>query len=458
LSWQCAGIERVRSIALEALLNKESILSKDVLRASIRQLPVGQGGFLLGHIRDEHSHVFTYAFDCGSINREHFEQGLSFCPAGKIDILFVSHLDKDHINGIDALAAHMQIDTVILPCLDPLLVTMIACEEIGEFGLTMSVQEFLADPISWFADRGVKRIYYVQRADDNTATLPFNPNSERSREDRIVPNEDGEHSDQNYTIRSEIVGTPRAGRNGRGIAQTIGQHSSISSNSSFGSPSWLLVPYVHPFPNEKIDLFREAVGKFLPRTFKSRDIAPRAFTKNLLEVLSVKEDRRKLKACYRILSTDNNRPSLSLYSGPGGYYSNITTCSTDETMYWPSPCPHMRVQSSYGGYKNKGGAWLSTGDANLETRETRAPWLERFEHLIDNVNVFILPHHGSNDSIHDEIVMRMKGSTMVVCAASGRTKHPHELLLGRLHTLDQSVWQVSENAESGYTLNVYVSA
>lgn len=112
---------------------------------SIRQLPVGQGGFLISEMTGPSASTFTYAFDCGSLNREHFEQGLSFCSPGKIDVLFVSHLDADHINGIDALMAHMQVDTVVLPCLDALHMTMIACEAIGSAGIRMSVHAFLAE-------------------------------------------------------------------------------------------------------------------------------------------------------------------------------------------------------------------------------------------------------------------------------------------------------------------------
>ena len=36
----------------------------------------------------------------------------------------------------------------------------------------------------------------------------------------------------------------------------------------------------------------------------------------LLGVLSDETRRRQLKTCYSILSTDHNKPSLSLYSGP----------------------------------------------------------------------------------------------------------------------------------------------
>ncbi|MDU9028701.1 ComEC/Rec2 family competence protein [Pseudomonas mediterranea] len=426
------------------------------LHASVRQLPVGQGGFLIGHIRDERSRVFTYAFDCGSINREHFEQGLSFCSPGKIDILFISHLDADHINGIDALAAHMQIDTVILPCLDPLQMTMIACQAMGEFGLRASIRSFLADTTGWFADRGVRRILHLQRADGTAEVQPFTFDSEQPIEDVVVPNGEGADADHPYVIRSQSIGEVNTRRSGTVVERSLSEHTSISTGAGGRAASWLLVPYVHPFPVERIELFRKAVGHLLPRTFGSRKIASRAFTKNLLALLFDESSRETLKSCYSILSHDNNKPSLSLYNGPHPNFKGATNVSRSDQYFWPLyVSPHLRLASKSGPpSSSKGGAWLCTGDANLKTVGTRMPWLQRFHNLLDAVAVFILPHHGSNSSIHNDIIVRLKGSVMIACAAKGRAKHPHHLLLGRLLAHDQSVWQVSEDVESSYTLEV----
>lgn len=430
-------------------------MKKTALHASIQQLPVGQGGFLIGQIKDDHSRVFTYAFDCGSINREHFEQGLSFCTPGKIDILFVSHLDADHINGIDALAAHMQIDTVILPCLDALHMTMIACEAIGEAGIRMSVQSFLADSSGWLADRGVKQILHVQRADGAAEAQPFNLDSEQSNEGDVVPDGEEADADRPYTIRSQGVSETKTIRSGTVVVRTLSEHSSISVGAGGKTASWLLVPYVHPFPSEDVALFRKAVGSLFPSTFANRTTASKAFARKLLELLRDDDSRETLRSCYFILSSDNNKPSLSLYSGLHPRVTGTRHIVRSEERHWPFySSPHLRLAPTRGPHANKGGAWLCTGDANLKRVGTRTPWLQRFQNLLDEVEVFILPHHGSNRSIHNEVINRMKGSMMVACAATGRDKHPHHLLLGRLQMHDQRVWQVSEDIESGYALNV----
>ncbi|MFL1515302.1 hypothetical protein [Pseudomonas prosekii] len=430
-------------------------MKKATLHANIRQLPVGQGGFLVGQIKGDSARVFTYAFDCGSINSEHFKQGLDFCAPSKIDILFVSHLDIDHINGIDALAAHTQIDTVILPCLDELHVTMIACEATGEVGMRVLVRSFLADSSAWLADRGVKHILHLQRADGTAESRPFNPDDERLN-DEIELNNEGSDTTLPYTIRSQGASEETTLRSGTVRVRTLGENTSIITGAGRGAAAWMLIPYVHPFPAINVELFRRAVAGLLSRPFTGRMPASKPFTKKLMTLLLDEASRDQLKRCYLFLSNDNNKPSLSLYSGPLPAVANALRIDRSDEPFYPFyRSPHLKLTRGRPP-ANRGGAWLSTGDANLQTKATKNPWLQRFGNLLDQVEVFTLPHHGSHRSIHEEVLIRMKGSMMLACAVTGSAKHPHPMLLARLHGHAQTLWQVSEEAESGFTLDVIV--
>ncbi len=425
--------------------------------SSVRQLPIGQGGFLVGDVTDRCGQSFTYAFDCGSINREHFEQGLSLCSYEKIDLLFISHLDVDHINGIEALAAQVQINAVLLPCLDPLHLTLIGLEALSAQGLRLSVRSFLKDPGGWFADRGIKQILYIPRADSADEGVPFNPD-DLGRED-IVSTGDNVIPRGPFTIRSEGAGPSKEIRAGAAQEKTLGGQTSITSGVGWanGSPCWLLVPYVHSFPDADIAAFRKLAGKLLPANFSSKALASKAFIDKLLKLLADENARKELKKCYRVLSSDHNKISLSLFSGPHPLCKRtIRIGRTDQDYYWPLVnVRHHIVIPREGELCNRGGAWLCTGDANLKAKETRKQWLVRYQHLIQYVEVFVLPHHGSNESIHDEVISCLKDAVMVACAATGRTKHPHPLLKGRLKTAGGSVWQVSEDPESIYSMRVH---
>jgi len=430
-------------------------LKTRVLDASIRQLPVGQGGFLVSEMTGPGGSSFTYAFDCGSLNREHFEQGLPFCSPGKIDVLFISHLDADHINGIDALMAYMQIDTVILPCLDALHVTMIACEAIGPSGIRMSVQTFLADPAQWFAVRGVKRVLHLQRGSSDE-TLPFNPDNEETPDSEPL----GRHEKPDQAIHCTIhsMGSSIADSEATEdiVVETLGEHTVLTISNY--KPLWSLVPYVHPFPEDVIESFRQAVGKMLPQVFTKRSICSKSFTKRLIEVLADKEQRKALKRCYAILSSDNNKPSLSLYSGAHlGVRTNTSIDRTDTQSVWRrNRSAHMRVWPGTRHPQEGAGSWLSTGDANLQSPETRKPWLERYRNVMRDLDVLVLPHHGSNRSIDAEVLAHSGDAILLVCAANGRAKHPHPSLLSRLRIREKAVWQVSEDTESVYTLQVCI--
>lgn len=430
-------------------------------RALTRQVAVGQGGLLISEVNasipgaDER--LLTFAFDCGSVNREHLERGLETVPSGNLDLLFISHLDADHVNGIDALTAKLRVGAVVLPCLDGLTLTCLACEGAEEGGIKGSVRSFIADPSQWFFERGVKQVLYVRRdgADGTDGAGPFTPDPDRPF--GRIPDQGIGESPRGYSIHSSggIIDMAAKGRPGASI-RILGAETAIGA--SRGSANWLLVPYVHPFDSHAVAAFRRAAAKVLNVPITSDLAAPR-FRKLLLGVLADEVKRKALKVCYRILAGDNNKPSMSLFAGPyPDRHSNPTVERSDEGYWyhrhrWASASP-LKLVPRGGPPSNRGGAWLCTGDADLASPDTRTAWLRRYANLLDHVEVFVLPHHGSNRSLHDEVVAKLRGAMMVACAAIGRVHHPHPALLGRLAHEGCAVWQVSEELASDFSTEV----
>jgi glyoxylase-like metal-dependent hydrolase (beta-lactamase superfamily II) len=92
------------------------------LRVTRTQWPVGQGTFSTGWVSFADSRAssedgFHYVYDCGSQSSELITEAVGEYAAitSRVDALFVSHFDKDHVNGIDALTSRMEVDTVYLP-------------------------------------------------------------------------------------------------------------------------------------------------------------------------------------------------------------------------------------------------------------------------------------------------------------------------------------------------------
>lgn len=83
--------------------------------------PVGHGAFYTESFRDHaNKRIFTAVYDCGGKDEEVMRQNINrmIRMEGKnIDVLFISHLHRDHINGLDYLKSNTSIKRIILPYL-----------------------------------------------------------------------------------------------------------------------------------------------------------------------------------------------------------------------------------------------------------------------------------------------------------------------------------------------------
>ncbi|VWC13357.1 hypothetical protein BLA14095_05353 [Burkholderia lata] len=401
------------------------------IKIKTRQLPVGQGGLMISTISsldDAASRPFTFVFDCGSLNREHIGNGLDRLHTLDIDVLFISHLDADHANGVDMLVQRgATIDTVVLPCLDPTTIAACILAEANGAGMTTEFDTLLRNPARWFGNRGVRRILYLQRPAPGSA--PPSPDVIRNEIIRLGnPNRD---SGLAVTLRTRSQRPVKA--RSTGSAELIELDADtvidVASLQDVATTLWTLVPYNHPFDDDLVDAFHAAAGTAIVRMPRATVHSSSTFAALLLRAIGDKEQRDVLKACYRILDNDGNVPSLSLYSGP----------PVDDDTVKVSPRDFVRRAG-----------WLTTGDAKLKAAWIRKPWLARYDAMFQKVGVFVLPHHGSNYSIDLSVLNKLSHAQMLSCAASGSKKHPHKDVLKKLAALGIVHRVVSEKLASEY--------
>ena len=92
-------------------------------------LPVGHGAFFIERLFVEGKRGFTAVYDCGDSKAGELvkkfaslEFGPDTAPTEEIDILFISHFDKDHVNGLRYLQPYLTKRTrVFLPFYYPTL-------------------------------------------------------------------------------------------------------------------------------------------------------------------------------------------------------------------------------------------------------------------------------------------------------------------------------------------------
>lgn len=82
--------------------------------------PVGQGAFYSEIFHFDESSEKLVVYDCGSTAKNKLKKVITNAlPQGKdIDILFISHFDSDHVNGLKELSLHHNIRNVVVPQYD----------------------------------------------------------------------------------------------------------------------------------------------------------------------------------------------------------------------------------------------------------------------------------------------------------------------------------------------------
>jgi glyoxylase-like metal-dependent hydrolase (beta-lactamase superfamily II) len=100
----------------------------DVFVNNRRQHAVGQGFFHSSHLFEESELRLRFVYDCGamamyaSAREARIDQLLGAVGAGaRLDILFLSHVHADHINGVTRLldpAGGLRADTIVLPLIN----------------------------------------------------------------------------------------------------------------------------------------------------------------------------------------------------------------------------------------------------------------------------------------------------------------------------------------------------
>jgi metal-dependent hydrolase (beta-lactamase superfamily II) len=116
--------------------------------------PVGQGAFYTERHLLENNKEFTVVYDCGSTSiaepvlKKKIET--TFCKGCDIDMLFISHFHKDHINGIKYLKNHCNIKRVVMPYINiaTKILSLIPDRTNGEYDFELA--SLLDNPKSFF--------------------------------------------------------------------------------------------------------------------------------------------------------------------------------------------------------------------------------------------------------------------------------------------------------------------
>lgn len=355
------------------------------------QLPVGQGGFHVGTLsklgnaeadwraaidRDAIADAdFLYVYDCGSDPLdgalEEIERVVTKRTSRHLDMLFVSHFDRDHISGIPHLLHSekgLKVDTIVMPYLEPV-------DRLMAFARTVHVEtsaetaEFHAglvvDPIGAMQGFEPRVIILVAPSEDEgefrgISRPPAEPPESAPGRAPWKVEVDGHRWGGYPPIQTQDGATVLA----RGYFQIMAD----------GTGGWSLKPYVRRAALADREAFATAVEVLLrwPRgsfATKVEDNAERQ--------LLVTKHREQIGRAAKWAFKDKNQTSLSLHSGP----LDTRYCGA---VYGDLP---VSAQARIG--------WLGTGDAGLRDASDVDRFRQHFRDELPFVSTFVLPHHGS---------------------------------------------------------------
>jgi hypothetical protein len=443
--------------------------------ANTRFHAVGQGCFYSGEIFcAPNSAPLRIVYDCGSetagdaLERE-VELFQQIIHDAKLDVLVLSHLDADHVNGLSLLLDNgLTARNVFLPYLTPAQRAIAAAGAGDE--TDPNYFELLADPVGFLEGRGVENIIFVSGGDDEQERgseqdiPPFRPSDEGSNSPNLGDLEDDKEGKSHFH-RGEASKLPTPSGQLSQANLTLGEPQEEEAKESSSKQK-----INQHFKNDRLP-FRLShcwQGKFFHRddmrllvnavtgamdfTIQPSDSTSVQRYKRFLAdvhgrfgtldpgrlVMAIRDeaDRKRLRDCYHHIRGNHNDVSLVLWHGPIQGPALARLNSGARTRGWR--------QSA--GFSGCNGGTLLTGDLTCTNRVVRN--MERhFSTRLAGSAFLQVPHHGSVHSWNDRLLAVTSRAVMPVISAgiSNGYRHPHPQVIDALDNTNGGVrWFVSD--------------
>lgn len=382
--------------------------------------PVGQGGFyteqfLIKGKKDETPRILNVVYDCGSISTKILGREIkrTLLKDDIIDILFISHFDNDHINGLRQLAG-MKVRYLVLPLLEK----------------SQKITTFLADE------------FYASKKSEFEETFQISIGQIIYFRQMLARDDEQSSNGQENTIYLDVDNpTPeiRVVDSGTGL--------SLAKNIQ-----WVYIPF-NVCDNSIFENFINKLSDSCNELYKKlNNYITADNSKELKDILQEKEIKELKKIYKEVSANDRNQTSLVVYSGPN---------YVDEPQDYDFP-NHWFIQANSNKERPLGilsVAALYTGDLNLKTkivspkgREESA--LNFIEQKINKYKSYIgliqLPHHGSKYNFDPSIISTFPLTANFFYSYGLRNiyGHPYSGISLWMNAYHKNLYKITEDPES----------
>lgn len=400
------------------------------------QQPVGQGFFHSASlIRGTSSPALLYIYDCGAMERFAAARGRRIrrhvaltkrrTGTNRLDLLFLSHIHADHVNGLPELldaSSGLQVDTIVLPLVnvrERLIALARTASEDRASAVDPFYRDLIVDPASALERFEPRRIIFVRGSGPDGGAPDGDGRPLDAPTGPAIGDEGLFASDAVWKLvgRGRAEWADRSRSDGETNVVTFVIEDSIAfalsalhrTDTGTTMRHWLLAPYVDPGVVAGRDAFLRELARRCGVPF-------RRFGRWLDDVTNVRDlvlnGLDKLVGAYAMATGNLNITSLCLYSGPA-----IDAGTLPRRWFARLGCVAASREDRI--------AWLATGDAALKQKERFADFLNHYHRLLGQVSTLTLPHHGSDHNFHPGLLSQIRP---IACVASAelfsKWKHP----------------------------------
>ncbi|SDH68606.1 Metallo-beta-lactamase superfamily protein [Chryseobacterium taeanense] len=350
----------------------------------------GQGSFYGGRIwLHKTNQVYTVVYDCGTSpfiagNSQSLNNEISYFKNmhhnflqnnNEIELLFISHLDYDHVSGLKRLLKEFQVKNIILPYIkkEHRKFFLISIFENNDPDNNLTIDEYIS-----FIESPHQ---FIAQNSDGTKQFYIKPNS----------NNEIEYQDYDNSDNQSVNIYPRGTQN-TDIIELVGQPNVFVYENNlqfFIKRNWEFTTFAKNVSETAIDKLHNCLKSKLNK--KTADDLSFEDLKNIVLV-----NRKETHKCYTECIGDINSHGLVLLHGPirfqhlcGDIYSNC------ELNYFRNYCPFY----DYHHFNSNNRSMLGTlllGDTSLNPNNNPIVFPKAFKDKLVNVHIVQVPHHGSS--------------------------------------------------------------
>lgn len=362
------------------------------MEAKFSFFKAGQGSFYGGRIwQHETNKVMTVVYDCGtspfiagnsqSLNSEinQFKHHTHYFPHNdEIELLFISHLDYDHVSGLKRLLTEFNVKKIILPYIDKkhrsFFLTSIPDNNDPDNNLTVDDYILFIESPNQFI---------LQNSKDTTIFF-------------VIPNGNADVEYQGYDNDNQSeYAYPRGTLNTDNEELNNQPNVSVYNNNLqfFIRRNWEFTTYAKSISEQALSKLHTCLKKKLRK--KAKDNLSLEDLKNIITT-----KRKEAHKCYTDCIDDINSHGLVLLHGPIRFehlsrevYSSceLSNCHNDYHYH------QHYYDEHYSNNNNR--AMLGTllfGDTSINPENNPNDFPQAFKDKLVNVHVVQVPHHGSS--------------------------------------------------------------